>query len=73
MEKILTKKSFPKWIKTLATVQMYAPVVKDSLWSYTVVDGDKITAADKYTNSIQSPKKIIFPQREFFLEFSQRG
>ncbi|MFC2160989.1 4Fe-4S dicluster domain-containing protein [Acidobacteriota bacterium] len=72
MEKILTKKSFPKWIEKLATIQMYAPVVKDNLWSYTAVDGNKITTAKQntYTNAIQSPKKIIFPQREQFLEFS---
>ncbi|MCJ7581668.1 MAG: 4Fe-4S dicluster domain-containing protein, partial [Candidatus Aminicenantes bacterium] len=69
MEKILTKKSFPKWIETLATVQIYAPVVKDDLWSYEVADGAEITT--EYTNAIQSPKKIIFPQREFFLEFRQ--
>lgn len=69
MEKILTKKSFTKWIETLATVQMYAPVLKDDLWSYELVEGNKITT--EYTNAIQSPKKIIFPQREFFLEFSQ--
>ncbi len=69
MEKILTKKSFTKWMETLATVQMYAPVLKDDLWSYELVEGNKITT--EYTNAIQSPKKIIFPQREFFLEFSQ--
>ena len=69
MEKILTKKSFPNWIAKLATVQIYAPVVKDDLWSYEAVDAAGITT--EYTNSIQSPKKIIFPQRELFLEFSQ--
>jgi sulfhydrogenase subunit beta (sulfur reductase) len=69
MEKILTKESFPKWIEKIATVKIYAPVLKDDLWSYEAVDGSKITS--EYTQAIQSPKKIIFPQKEFFLEFGQ--
>ena len=69
MEKILTKKSFPKWISKLATVQIFAPVEKENLWSYEAVNAAEITT--EFTNVIQSPKKIIFPQRELFLEYRQ--
>jgi len=69
MQKILTKKSFPKWVANLATYQIYAPVKKDDLWSYEIVSADELTV--EYTNTVLSPKKIIFPQREFFLEFRQ--
>ena len=69
MQKILTKKSFPKWVENLATYQIYAPVEKNDLWSYEIVTANEITT--DFPNTILSPKKITFPQREFFLEFDQ--
>ncbi len=69
MQKILTKKSFLKWVENLATYQIYAPVEKNDLWSYEIVTANEITT--DYPNTVLSPKKITFPQREFFLEFNQ--
>ena len=69
MQKILTKKSFPKWVENLKNYQIYAPVEKNDLWSYEIVTADKITT--DYPNTVLSPKQITFPQREFFLEFTQ--
>ena len=69
MEKILSKKSFPKWVKKLQTYKVYAPVSTDDLWSYEIVDNPDNIDLD-YLNTVQSVKKIIFPQRESFLEFN---
>ena len=66
MEKILQKKSFPKWVEKLDAYEIYAPVKKDNIWSYEIIH----TPGDielNYTNAVQAPKKIINPQREVFL------
>ncbi|TET72055.1 MAG: sulfite reductase [Candidatus Aminicenantes bacterium] len=68
MEKILTKKSFSKWVKKLESYKIYAPVKNDDLWNYEIIDIPESIQLD-YPNTILSPKKIIFPQREIFLEF----
>ncbi|MBN1223638.1 MAG: sulfite reductase, partial [Candidatus Aminicenantes bacterium] len=63
MEKILIKKSFPKWVKKLNSYKIYAPVFKDDIWSYEAVDNpEKIEL--NYPNTVQAPKKIIYPQKE---------
>jgi len=69
MEKILSKKSFPQWVKKLSSYTIYAPVKKDDLWEYDVIDKPESIDFD-YPNAVLSPKKIIFPQREILLEFS---
>ena len=38
MEKILTKKSLPKWLMKLDGYTLYAPLFKDDVWSYEVVE-----------------------------------
>lgn len=71
MEKILTKTSLPKWVAKLSTHQIFAPVQKDDLWNYEVIDKPEKAALD-YPNAVLSPKKIVFPQKEIFLEFSKK-
>jgi len=68
MEKILTKKALPQWLKKLNAYQIYAPVKKENHWSYEVIDKPESIRLD-HLNTIESPKKIIFPQREVFFEF----
>lgn len=68
MEKILTKKSFAKWLTKLDSYQLYAPVKKDDFWSYEIVKPDNVSI--DYPNTVLSPKTLIFPQRELYFEFS---
>jgi ferredoxin len=68
MEKILKKQSFTKWLKKLEAYDIYGPVSDDGLWNYEKVNDPEEMDLD-HLNTVQSPKKIIFPQRETFLEF----
>jgi ferredoxin len=68
MEKILTKKALPQWLIKLNAYQIYAPVKKENHWSYEALDKPESIRLD-HLNTIQSPKMIIFPQREVFFEF----
>jgi len=70
MEKILSKKSFPQWVKKLASYKIYSPVQNGDLFNYEAVDGSEGINPD-YPNTVLSPKKIIFPQREILLKFSE--
>ena len=66
MEKILTKQSFPQWVKTLKSYNVFAPVKNDSdnHWNFEIIDVDDPKVIDSnYSNTVLSPKKIIFPQR----------
>lgn len=73
MEMILTKKNFPQWVKNLKSYKIYAPVKKDNLWNYEVIDNPETIELNS-SITVQSPKKIIFPQCEVLLEFvSQHG
>ncbi len=69
MEKVLAKKSFPQWVKTLSSYKIFAPVEKENLWNYELIENPEKVNLD-YLNTVLSPKKIIFPQREIYLEFS---
>ncbi len=69
MEKVLAKKSFPQWVKTLSSYKIFAPVEKENLWDYELIENPEKVNLD-YLNTVLSPKKIIFPQREIYLEFS---
>jgi len=69
MEKVLTKKFFPKWVEKLKSYKIYAPVKENEHWSYTNIDDPENIDLD-YPLTTLSPKKIIFPQREIFLEFT---
>lgn len=70
MEKILQKKSFPKWVEKLDAYEIYSPVKKDNTWSYEIINTPGDIELD-YPNAVQAPKKIINPQREVFLEFGR--
>ena len=69
MEKVLDKKSFPQWVKQLSSYTVYAPVQEDEVWNYEVITNPENIDLD-FPNTVLSPKKIIFPQREVYLEFS---
>ncbi len=68
MDKILEKKSLTNWLKKLTGYDVYAPVLKDDLWNYEIIsDGDNLEL--DYLNTVQAPKKFIFPQVENLLDF----
>ncbi len=69
MEKVLDKKSFPQWVTKLSSYKVYAPVLEDEAWNYEVITNPEKINLD-LPNTVLSPKKIIFPQREVYLEFS---
>ncbi|NOR22294.1 MAG: sulfite reductase [Candidatus Aminicenantes bacterium] len=69
MEKVLSKKAFPQWVKKLESYTIYSPQKDGDLWNYEVIKNSEIIDLD-YLNTVLSPKKIIFPQREVLLEFS---
>jgi ferredoxin len=70
MEKILQKKSLPKWVEKLKNYEIYAPVKKDNYWSFEIIEKAGDISLD-FPNAVQAPKKIINPQREVFLEFGK--
>lgn len=69
MEKILKKKSLPQWIKKLNSYDIYAPLKDGDFWNYTLIREPEDIDLD-FSATVLSPKKIIFPMREIFLEFS---
>jgi hypothetical protein len=69
MEKILAKKSFSRWLGKLNGYEIIAPILKNKVWNYDRVHDPADVILD-YPNTVQSPKKIVFPQREVFLKFS---
>lgn len=69
MEKILNKKSLPRWIKKLDAYQVYAPTRDGDIWNYALIDKPEDINLD-HTNTVLSPKTIIFPQREILMEFA---
>jgi len=69
MEKVLSKKAFPQWVKKLESYTIYAPQKDGNLWNFEVIKNSEIIDLN-YLNTVLSPKKIIFPHREVFLEFS---
>lgn len=69
MEKILRKKAFSQWVKKLDSYKIYGPVKDGEIWNYELIKNPEDINLD-YSNTILSAKKIIFPQREVFMEFS---
>ncbi|TET69475.1 MAG: sulfite reductase [Candidatus Aminicenantes bacterium] len=69
MEKVLSKKALPQWVKKLESYTIYAPQKDGDFWNFEVIKNSEIIDLD-YLNTVLSPKKIIFPQREVLLEFS---
>jgi ferredoxin len=68
MEKVLLKKDFHQWVKKLESYTIYSPQKDGDFWNYKVIKNSEIIDLD-YLNTVLSPKKIIFPQREVLLEF----
>lgn len=70
MEKTLTKKAFPQWLKKLTSWKIYVPKKDgEGRWDYAEMDGEDVALG-----AIQAtlpPKKILFPQNEVLLEFSK--
>jgi sulfhydrogenase subunit beta (sulfur reductase) len=69
MEKVLSKKDFPQWVKKLESYTIYSPRQDGDFWNYELIKNSEAIDLD-YLNTVLSPKKIIFPQREVLLEFS---
>ena len=72
MDKILSKKSFSQWVKTLQSYRIYAPSKDNDIWIYQLVHKPEEINLDFPVTAL-APKAIIFPQREVFLEFRQIG
>ena len=68
MKKLIFKKAFPQWVKSLSSYRIYAPVRRDELWEYDLV-ADPAAIDLAFPAASQSPKRIIFPQREVMLRF----
>ncbi|MEW5900811.1 MAG: 4Fe-4S dicluster domain-containing protein [Acidobacteriota bacterium] len=67
MERTLNKKAFPEWAKRLSRRKIYWPKKDDEgRWDYT--EGLDDLTLDVLQTALP-PKKILFPQREVFLEF----
>jgi sulfhydrogenase subunit beta (sulfur reductase) len=70
MEKTLTKKAFPQWLKKLASWKVYVPHKdEEGRWNYVEADGEPVSL-DVLQTTVPS-KKVLFPQSEVFLEFSE--
>jgi ferredoxin len=72
MEKILVKKDFSQWIKKLGSYKVYAPRKDEDVWNYALIQDAENVNLD-YPQTTVPSKKIIFPQREVFLEFGTRN
>ena len=72
MEKILTKKSFPEWVKKLKSFRIIAPVKDKDFWSFEIINNPDDMDLN-FLNTVLAPKKIIFPQREAFFEFGSKN
>ncbi len=70
MEKTLAKKSFPEWVKKLSSWSVYIPRKdEEGRWNYKETDSDE--ASLDFLQTTLPPKKVLFPQREVFLEFAK--
>jgi sulfhydrogenase subunit beta (sulfur reductase) len=70
MEKTLTKKAFPQWIKKLTSWKVYVPRKdEEGRWNYAEAQGDN-SSLDVLQTTLP-PKKILFPQNEVLLEFAK--
>ncbi len=71
MDKILTKKALAQWGKKLKDSRVFFPrLSEDGRWDYAeAADGDELVLDVRQT--AVPPKKLLFPQREVFAEFSE--
>jgi sulfhydrogenase subunit beta (sulfur reductase) len=71
MEKILTKKTLPQWVKKLSASKIYYPAKDgDGRWNYVEAGGGENITLDVLQTTLP-PKKLLFPQMEVFLEFAK--
>ena len=70
MDKILSKKAFLQWVNKLQSYTIYSPTKSEDIWTYEIIKFPEEIDLDFCTTAL-SPKKIIFPQREIFLEFKK--
>jgi sulfhydrogenase subunit beta (sulfur reductase) len=71
MDKILAKKSLAQWLSKLDGYALYAPVPDQNehdIWNYDLITDPKQVNLD-FPNTVQSPKKLLFPQKETMLTF----
>lgn len=68
MEKILQKKALPDWVIKLKNYKIIAPVKIENHWDFGVLRNLSRINLD-YPNTVISPKKHIFPQREIYFRF----
>ncbi len=71
MDKILSKKAFPQWANKLQSYILYSPTKSEDIWTFEIVKIPEKIDLD-FCTTVLSPKKIIFPQREIFLEFQKK-
>ncbi len=72
MERLLPKSALAAWAAKLAPREIYAPMPEAGLWNHGPVTDLKSLRLD-FTTTVQSPKRIIFPQREVLLDFGAAG
>jgi ferredoxin len=74
MEKIISKQAVPEWIQKLENYTIYAPLPgeNDGPWSFEVVQDPGKVKLD-FLNTPDSPKKVVFPQREVLFAFNGPG
>jgi ferredoxin len=71
MEKTLTKKALAQWVKALHSYKVHLPKRdEEGRWNYAETDGKEDIVLDVLQTTLP-PKKILFPQREVFLEFAK--
>lgn len=69
MEKTLTKKAFPEWVKKLASWKIFLPRRdEEGRWNYVEADGTGVVL--EVLQTTLPAKKLLFPQNEPVLEFS---
>ncbi|MCX7973559.1 MAG: sulfite reductase, partial [Candidatus Aminicenantes bacterium] len=70
MEKVIQKKSFAQWVKSLRSARVFMPRKENFGWELTTKNQTEEIPAD-YTYPVVPAKKVIFPQEEIFFEFEQ--
>lgn len=68
MEKVILKKDFPEWMKSLKAYKIYAPCKTEDFWSYKIIEEPESIDL-VYPNTKVPAKEIIYPQREVLFEF----
>ncbi|GAI34172.1 unnamed protein product [marine sediment metagenome] len=54
MEKVLSKKAFPQWVKKLESYTIYSPRKDGDFWNFEVIKNSEIIDLD-YLNTVLSP------------------